>query len=51
MTVSPQGKQQQIVIDVRGQNLTSELVNKITEGVVQKSNEIIKSEQIKFMTE
>ncbi|OCG24617.1 hypothetical protein A9G45_08550 [Gilliamella sp. HK2] len=44
----PNGMQQQIVIDVRGQHLTPALEFKIRQGIVRKSNGIIKREQITF---
>lgn len=45
----PAGMEQQIVIDVRGQKLTPMLVDKIRQGIVQKTNGIIKSKYIKFI--
>ncbi|PIT44308.1 hypothetical protein BHC46_10290 [Snodgrassella alvi] len=45
----PNGMQQQIVIDVRGQHLTPALELKIRQEIVQKSNGIIKREQIEFL--
>jgi hypothetical protein len=39
---------QDVVIDVRGQHLTPALEFKIRQGIVRKSNGIIKREQITF---
>jgi hypothetical protein len=44
----PNGMQQQIVIDVRGQNTTPVQRNRIKQGIIQKSNGIISGNQIKF---
>jgi hypothetical protein len=44
----PNGMQQEVVIDIRGQHLTPAMEAKITKGIVQKSNGIIKKEQIIF---
>jgi hypothetical protein len=41
--------QQQVQIDVRGQHLTPALEFKIRQGIVRKSNGIIKREQIEFL--
>jgi hypothetical protein len=45
----PNGMQQQVVIDVRGQHLTPALELKIRQEIVQKSNGIINREQIEFL--
>ncbi|WP_239375360.1 VENN motif pre-toxin domain-containing protein [Snodgrassella gandavensis] len=47
----PNGMQQQVRIDVRGQHLTPAMESKIRRGIVQKSNGIISSKQIKFINE
>jgi hypothetical protein len=44
----PNGMQQEVVIDVRGQHLTPAMEAKITKGIEKKSNGIIKKEQIIF---
>ncbi|MDY1014127.1 hypothetical protein, partial [Pseudomonas viridiflava] len=44
----PQGMQQQVVIDVRGQMITVEQERNIIKGIVQKSNGAIKPEAIEF---
>lgn len=44
----PQGMQQQVVIDVRGQMITVDQERNIIKGIVQKSNGIIKPEAIEF---
>ncbi|WP_141683096.1 VENN motif pre-toxin domain-containing protein [Gilliamella intestini] len=45
----PNGMQQQVRIDVRGQHLTPALEFKIRRGIVRKSNGIISSKQIEFL--
>ncbi|MCO6516915.1 MAG: VENN motif pre-toxin domain-containing protein, partial [Snodgrassella sp.] len=44
----PNGMQQQIVIDVRGQNVPPSARKKITEGIEKKSQGTIKEKQIRF---
>ncbi|WP_081053958.1 hemagglutinin repeat-containing protein [Burkholderia territorii] len=44
----PQGMQQQVVIDVRGQNITPQQENTIIQGIVNKSGGIIKPDAIEF---
>jgi len=44
----PQGMQQQVVIDVRGQMITVDQERNIIKGIVQKSNGAIKPEAIEF---
>ncbi|OCG13700.1 hypothetical protein A9G24_07440 [Gilliamella sp. App6-5] len=46
-----QGMQQEIVIDVSGQHLSSLQEFKIIRGIVRKSNGIIKREHITFKSE
>ncbi|OCG35373.1 MULTISPECIES: hypothetical protein [unclassified Gilliamella] len=46
----PNGMQQQVRIDVRGQHLSALQEFKIIRGIVQKSNGIIKREHIRFIT-
>ncbi|OCG24542.1 hypothetical protein A9G28_03550 [Gilliamella sp. Fer1-1] len=45
----PNGMQQQVRIDVRGQHLTPALEFKIIQGIIRKSNGIIKREQIECL--
>nr|WP_255309217.1 VENN motif pre-toxin domain-containing protein [Gilliamella apicola] len=47
----PNGMRQDVVIDVRGQHLTPALEFKIRQGIIRKSNGIIKREQIRFIEE
>ena len=44
----PDGTVQQVLIDFRGQNPTPSLLAKIKKDIVEKSNGIIKPEDIKF---
>jgi hypothetical protein len=44
----PQGMQQQVVIDVRGQMIAIEQERNIIKGIVWKSNGAIKPEAIEF---
>jgi hypothetical protein len=44
----PNGMQQQVVIDVRGQNVSPSARKKITEGIEKKSQGTIKEKQIRF---
>ncbi|MGN5479979.1 hypothetical protein ACTMU2_33570 [Cupriavidus basilensis] len=44
----PEGMQQQVVIDVRGQTVTDAQKNLIVQGIVQKSNVIISPTAIQF---
>ena len=45
----PETATQKIVIDTRGQKITPEIRQKITEDIIRKSNKIIKKENIIFM--
>ena len=45
----PETATQKIVIDTRGQKITPEIRQKITEDIIRKSNKIIKKENITFM--
>ena len=47
----PAGTTQEVVIDVRGQNLTPGIRAKIIDGITTKSNGIISGDKIKFKVE
>ncbi|MCB5304504.1 hypothetical protein LH409_20210, partial [Yersinia bercovieri] len=46
----PIGMRQEVVIDIRGQNVTENQKNMIIQGIVQKSNKIISPTDIGFKT-
>lgn len=45
----PEGTVQKVVIDTRGQNLTTEIEDKTINDIVKKSNGIINAENIFFI--
>jgi filamentous hemagglutinin len=47
----PDGMEQQVVIDVRGQTMTPDQRTAIVQGIVQKSNGIIDPSNIQFKTQ
>lgn len=47
----PDGMEQQVVIDMRGQNVTPQKVANIRQGIVQKSNGLISHGAITFKTQ
>ena len=47
----PQGMQQQVVIDIRGQAVTDAQKNAVIKGIVQKSNGAIRPTDIRFKAE
>ncbi|QDE40906.1 filamentous hemagglutinin N-terminal domain-containing protein [Luteibacter pinisoli] len=44
----PEGMVQKVVIDIRGQNVDSDQVRRITKAIVEKSGGVIKAEDIQF---
>ncbi|WP_176469796.1 hypothetical protein [Pseudomonas sp. Irchel 3A5] len=47
----PEGMQQQVVIDIRGQTVTDAQKNAVIKGIVQRSNGAIGPTDIRFKTE
>jgi len=45
----PKGMEQQVIIDIRGQTVTPAQIQKVINGVLQKSNGIIKETDITFI--